>query len=173
MSEKKSEKVLKPIIQLCHDKNIWIFKSNLPILDRKGVPYEKQVKVKKSKIKGAGKGVFAMTNILPFVVIGVYKGHFLSEEEAIRLKNQTYLLRIHPGRYYIDAKDKSISNWTRYINDPYGPKRDKKWKKRRKHVKNVAFSPDGFIYTIRPIEKGEELLVDYGDDYWEQYLKVV
>lgn len=162
----KRKGFLKPIVRIDERKNIWIFDSNRAITDQNGVPYSKHMQVRKSTIKGAGKGVFSKVDIPPYIVIGVYRGAFLNESEALALPSQTYLLRIRPGRYYVDAEDKSVGNWTRYINDPYGPKRTRVRKKKLAHRKNVAFTPDGFIFTCAPIQKGQELFIDYGDAYW-------
>lgn len=67
----------------------------------------------------------------------------------------TYVYEVSP-RCFIDARDASKSNWTRYINDPVGSGKKA----------NLVFTADGRLTTCDRIEPGDEFFVDYGDQYW-------
>ena len=59
-----------------------------------------------------------------------------------------------PHMVCIDAKD--YGNWARHINDgPHSGLRS-----------NVAFDDDGTIVVTDDIHVGQELLADYGLEYW-------
>merc|ERR1712098_961183 len=65
----------------------------------------------------------------------------------------------------VDAKFPHESNWTRYVNgiDPYQTQDPELW--------NVLVKEDHDLklityWTKRTIQKGEELLIDYGPNYW-------
>jgi hypothetical protein len=69
----------------------------------------------------------------------------------------------HDVEICIDAANPGHSNWTRYINGI----------KERHDIQNVTFflagtyrSPFVGIKTVRPIAKGDELLLNYGPEYW-------
>ena len=56
-----------------------------------------------------------------------------------------------------DACPKHLQNWTKYIND---------YRNTGKQP-NVQFvGPSASVVTLRDIEAGEELLIDYGEQYW-------
>lgn len=111
---------------------------------------------------GKGLGVFARQAIPS----GMFLGHYV----GVRVSNETdgdYVLSAEgydqDGRYVsefsIDAADKSRSNWTRYLNSVNADE-----------VKNCDWYIDigrtiG-IKTIRPISAGEELLLDYGNEFF-------
>jgi hypothetical protein len=82
--------------------------------------------------------------------IGVYAGRLLPKQPS----DCTYVFELS-SRRYVCARSKRYSNWTRYINDP------------RPDLKaNVCFTSDGRVSTLRRIQPGEELFVDYGDWYF-------
>lgn len=122
----------------------------------KNPPY---ITIKKSLIINAGKGAFSNIYIDKNTFIGYYKGVIST---IYPQNNSKYIFEttIDGETIYIDAMDKKKSNWTRYINcaDKY-------------HNANIEAreNNDGVIsfYTIYNIYKGEELLFDYGSEYWK------
>ena len=116
--------------------------------------------VRCSSIPNIGKGLFAKTKIYPEDTIGNYLGTVLTDEQFY--KDRKYYL----GSYNVwVCKDCWIwgegkkSNYVRYIN--HSSKRPNaelvtsvRWKKAR-------------IRAIDMINPGEEIFMNYGDDYWE------
>jgi len=114
-----------------------------------------------------GLGVFASQIIPPNTLVGQYQGELINRRKFWRRYPRGW------GRYvvalpdpwdgmFMDARDQpSHDNIGRYVNDA----RNTEWDN------NCRFAMDAggksmFIETLREISEGEELLVDYGDDYW-------
>lgn len=100
----------------------------------------------------AGRGVFwrGTEALATGKRIGVYAGAVTSAEPA----DTTYTLSLGP-RTHVDGS--RHGNWTQFINDPRGTGK----------AANVMFTTDGSVLTLRAIQPGEELLIDYGAEYWE------
>lgn len=126
--------------------------------------YPSYIKIKKSTIKGAGKGVFATCMIPKGTRLGFYKG--VCTQPGSESPSSAYLMDISfGGKSYvvIDANNEKRSNWTRFVNCP----------EKASHA-NVIFRQYGKImYYIadKNISKGDELFVWYGEDYVNQSLK--
>lgn len=119
---------------------------------------EEDFEVKRSTIKGAGKGLFARTTIRPEEHIGYYTGRILSDAEA---ESDPYV----SSRYMVwVCKDCWIygegpeANYTRYINHSEKPNAELVTSSRWKTARIVA------LKRIRP---GEEILFNYGEEYWD------
>jgi hypothetical protein len=100
-----------------------------------------------------GKGAFAMKDI-PIGKIAWYRGPIYSSchiESTFR--PTTFMMQLSEGKT-IDAIHGK--HWTKYINDARGTDKDY----------NVEFRANGSVHSIRVILEGEELLADYGDNYW-------
>ena len=147
------------------------------------------VAVKPSAIPGAGKGVFTKQHLPKGTACCLYVGKKWLEAD----KDSDYVLHLSDRRA-CDAVHvvtcppllvghewrKFGTNFGRYINDVYGPNR--KNKTLRKHLLNCAFDlstiygpfrdEKGTVYyacnirTTRNIKAGQELLIDYDDEYW-------
>jgi SET domain-containing protein len=132
---------------------------------------ESYVEIRDSTLINAGKGVFAKKNIFKETIIGQYSGKVLLKKELDKKYGDNvapYVLsvicrssincgkvyRYHKHKLFIDGE--SCGHWTRYIND--GPHSGIN--------ANVAFLEDGKVISLTNIEKGEEIFVDYGDEYW-------
>lgn len=138
--------------------------------------YENEAKIAPSRIKNAGHGVFAPYATPAGVVIGYYAGRQVSHDQAAR-NPSAYILQVAhntnlerckvipltepetgPNKsILIDASDKSVANWCSMVNDYRGSGKNP----------NVMFKKNGALVTITPLRKGEELLLDYGDEYWK------
>lgn len=136
-----------------------------------------------------GKGLFANRRIPQNSFLGHYQGEYLTQREYQRrypLGNSEYTFLVYEGqrrdRLYIDARDESKSNPTRFINHSKQPNVEailvqtktcsindtdteaeaiklslgKKWRK-AKSLFSVHF------FTLRDIEEGEEVEFDYGE----------
>ena len=134
--------------------------------------YKKRIVVKKSNIKNAGLGVFANMFLEKGTFLGYYKGKVyqadnLTDKELDFLDESAYVMAIYGDKgddeqitKYVDSSDtnKHVSNWTRYINGA-------KYKKDKPNVQFTQKISRMHIETLRDIEKGEELIADYGPGY--------
>ena len=131
--------------------------------------------IKKSNIKGAGNGVFALEKIPPKSLLGQYKGKLyliddIDQEldmdfeyswalgEFRKWRTNDYKNQIEIG--IVDASNLTYSNWTRYVNCSRNP-----------HEENVEMKQRSFkiyYWSTRWIYPGEELLVWYGEEYAEE-----
>ena len=114
--------------------------------------------VKKSKIRGAGLGLFANMDFPADVVLGEYWGVRTTTKPA----NGRYVWHIDTidGSVYIDAANNDCP--LRFVNGA---------KTERQHERincKTYISHGALLYvTTRAVKAGEELIVDYGPYYWE------
>jgi SET domain-containing protein len=123
------------------------------------------VEIKTSNITGAGKGAFAKTLIQKGLKIGEYDGKILDITEYEKLKDKSYVFEVYKkyrGKYclfYIDAKH---GNLLKYVNGAHCGEQ-----KKRVNIESYQYAERIFFKAIRDLTPGEELLIDYGDNYWE------
>jgi SET domain-containing protein len=100
-----------------------------------------------------GLGIFATRLIKRRVRIAEYKGPRLSHDEAVKAESRgnRYLFEIN-SRWTVDGKARS--NIARYFNHSCNPNADVT-------IRNGRI----FVYTLRQIKPGEEIVYDYGRDY--------
>lgn len=114
--------------------------------------------VQPSTIQDAGLGLFSRVTIRAGDTIGRYTGQVITDR-------QTYSPKYQDSRYVLwVCKDCNIvgegplANHTRYINHAADPNArivtSTRWKTAR-------------IEAIKRITPGQEVLIDYGPDYWE------
>ncbi len=120
------------------------------------------LEVRQSNIPNAGLGLFARVNIPFNTRLGYYKGKLLSSDSVRRVKDNSYLFMLNIGgrSYYLDAKNKKYSNILRYVNGV-----------RESMVNMITYQYDKKIWykTTRDILEGDELLMDYGENYeWKK-----
>jgi SET domain-containing protein len=124
---------------------------------------DKILKVKKSGLPGAGKGLFTTGFIPEGTRITEYKGKIKTWKEAKKEDGENNYIFYLNRNHVIDAKPRKKS-LARYANDARGVTRVKGVKN------NSIYSTEGlkvYIEAIRDIPPGEEILVDYGKEYWE------
>jgi hypothetical protein len=128
-----------------------------------------------------GKGAFTTRRVEKAAFLGYYHGEYLSSDDvferypilakadppATRTESLaagvSYLFALDfDGELYVDAKNLWLSNWVRYVNHS----------ERRQNA--IAYIDDAdparpmiYLEATRDIEAGEEILVDYGEEYWE------
>ncbi len=124
---------------------------------------EKQLIIKRSKVSGAGKGLFTKKNIEKGSRITEYKGKLTTWQEVQKTDVfNAYVYYVKRG-HVIDAM-KHIKVLARYINDAAGITRIKGI------TNNCNFVNENdrvFIDAIKKIEAGAELYVAYGKEYWD------
>ncbi|XP_043228146.1 histone-lysine N-methyltransferase PRDM9-like isoform X5 [Amphibalanus amphitrite] len=110
-----------------------------------------------SKNPASGNGVFAENDLPARQRLGPYEGILTTEQGQARTTGYRWQMkkgeRVH---HLVNAEDPSCSNWLRRVNCA-----------RSEEEQNlVAFQYRGQIYfrTSKPVPRGSELLVYYGDD---------
>jgi hypothetical protein len=102
-------------------------------------------------------GAFTPVTVPAHSVLGTYEGVLLRAADLPAVSERSYIISM-VGDTYVDATSPADSNWTREINAP-GPRQ----------LPNVEFIYDDgtiFIAASRRLEAGEQLLADYGADYF-------
>ncbi|XP_063688670.1 histone-lysine N-methyltransferase PRDM9-like [Bolinopsis microptera] len=130
-------------------------------------PVPSCIEIKESTIPRAGDGAFASQFIEPGSILGNYKGKVISEKEYKKLetsdKESGYAWRAvsqDGDVIYLDGASHRASNWLRFLNCARGQCEENVL------VRNI---PGGIqYYSYKPIGLGEELLVFYGEDYFEE-----
>jgi SET domain-containing protein len=124
---------------------------------------EKNLFVKKSKIPGAGKGLFTKVDIKKGARIIEYKGEIVTWKEVEKMADDRngYVFYFN-SKYCIDAW-KTKKGVAHYANDALGITRVPGV---RNNCEYVTEKNRCFIEAARNIPKGSEILVGYGGDYW-------
>jgi SET domain-containing protein len=123
---------------------------------------EKYLKVKKSTIPQAGKGLFTTIFIAKGTRIVEYKGRICTWKDVKFDSTNAYIYTVNT-KHVIDART-YLKALARYANDARGLKVIKGLKN------NSCFVNDGlkvYIESVRDIQAEEEILVSYGKEYWD------
>jgi SET domain-containing protein len=128
--------------------------------------------VKKSRIKGAGKGLFTTSRIRKGDLIVEYKGVKSTWDQAMRkykdVKEARYIFHIS-DKNTIDAQF-TPEELARYANDAEAPIPGAKHGfKNNSEYQVVKGKP--YIVASKNIGAGAEIFVDYSGDYWEVMLE--
>ncbi len=148
-----------------------LFCTSLP--EKKGIPnLESSLEIKTSLIPKSGNGVFAKNKLEADVIIGAYTGKFITEEEynvLVKKDLWQYIMwfkdcaKQTSGKYVgVDGREEG-SVATR-IN--YAPAKFQNVK-----FEKLCTPPYVLVRTLRAIEKGEELYIDYGSYYDYEFMK--
>jgi hypothetical protein len=124
--------------------------------------------VRKSRIKGAGRGLFTTSRIRKGDVIVEYLGEKLTWKQCLKrykkdLTKLLYVFCINDDNC-VDAKY-TPDELAQYANDANGTPKEK-----RKYENNCEYNiikGKPYIVATKNIPANSEILVDYGDDYWE------
>jgi uncharacterized protein len=124
---------------------------------------EDQLVVKKSKLPGAGRGLFTKKFIPKGTKIVEYKGRITTWKDVNHQKGENGYIFYVKRDHVIDAAPykKAIA---RFANDAHGINKVKGV------TNNSDYKEDGlrvFIVAKKDIPAGSEILVDYGKDYWK------
>ncbi len=119
--------------------------------------------IKESLQKGVGKGLFAKTAIKKGAFILEYTGVPLTAEEADD----------HPGRYLFELDEKvtlngdTDDNTAKYINHSCDPSVEAEIDEEDDGSKHIN------IYAVRDIQAGEELYIDYDEEYFDEFIRPI
>ena len=108
------------------------------------------------KRSSAGLGLFAAVAIPKGACIIEYKGRVLAKGEEYTITSQ-YLFEVN-ARVTIDGKARS--NTARYINHSC-----------RGNAEPIIYKHCVYIFAKRKILPGEEIVYDYGKEFWKEYIK--
>lgn len=124
---------------------------------------EDQLVVKKSKLPGAGKGLFTKKFIPKGTKIVEYKGRISTWKEVDHQKGDNGYIFYVKRDHVIDAAPykKALA---RFANDARGIN---KVKGITNNSEYKEFGLRVFIVANKDIPAGSEILVDYGKDYWK------
>jgi hypothetical protein len=120
------------------------------------------VEIKKSKIPRAGKGLYAKKDFKRGDFICWYMGYLIENDMIVNgYYDSDYILKLPDKNLYICAEDVN-SCFGRYINDGLS-----------KYNSNCIFETYTDIYSAgikakKKINKGDELYLTYGTDYWKE-----
>ena len=124
---------------------------------------ESKVEVKLSSLPNAGKGLFAKEFIPRNTRIVEYKGKITTWKEVEDNDgNNGYIYYVK--RYHVIDASRHTSALARYANDARGLQRVKGISN------NAEYVEDGlkvYIESKKDIPAGEEILVEYGKEYWD------
>lgn len=124
---------------------------------------EKKVVVKSSGLPGAGKGLFAKHFIPKGTRIVEYKGRITTWGEVDGMDGHNGFIYYVKRNHVIDAS-RHPKALARFANDARGIARMKGLSN------NADYVEEGlrvYIESKKNIPAGEEILVDYGKEYWE------
>ena len=124
---------------------------------------EKQLIVKRSTLKGAGKGLFTTKDIPKGKKIVEYKGKITKWKEVNDRNGMNGYIYYVTRNHVIDAWDTKEA-LARYANDARGLLRTDGLSN------NCTYRIEGlrvYIYAMRNIPAGSELFVGYGKEYWD------
>jgi SET domain-containing protein len=126
---------------------------------------EKQLVVKRSRIPGAGKGLFTKKPIPKRTRIVEYKGKMTTWKDVdIDEGRNGYIYYINRN-HVIDAKP-YIKTLGRYANDANGMVKVKGLANNSRYVADLG-TMKVYIESVKDIPAGDEILVQYGKEYWD------
>ncbi len=130
--------------------------------------FEKYLYLKKSKLPGAGKGLFTRVDIPKGTRIVEYKGRLQPWKDVKHEDGRNaYLFKIN-SRVAINA-EQYLKTFGRYANDARGFIRAEGLRN------NADYEVEGnrcFMDATRKIKKGEEIFVAYGGNFWSLMRKI-
>ncbi len=124
---------------------------------------EDQLVIKRSGIKGAGKGLFTKKFIEKGTRIVEYKGSkttWKNVQQQPEFNGYVYYIN---RNLVIDAKD-HLKTFGRFANDANGMNKEAPLKNNSRYVIDKE---KVFIEAVKDIPAGSEILVSYGKEYWD------
>jgi SET domain-containing protein len=124
---------------------------------------EKHLVVKRSTLKGAGKGLFTTRDIPRGKKIVEYKGKITTWKEVDSRNGMNGYIYYVNRHHVIDAAETKDA-LARYANDAKGLVRVEGLKN------NCTYNIEGkrvYIVSMKNIPAGSELFVGYGKEYWD------
>jgi hypothetical protein len=130
--------------------------------------FEKYLRIKKSKLPKAGKGLFTQIDIPKGKRVAEYKGKLRLWKEIKHLDGYNGYLMYITRNAVIDAQP-YLKTFGRYANDANGLGKSPGLKN---NCEYVSEGTKCYITSLRSIKKSEEILVGYGKDFWALQRKI-
>ena len=141
---------------------------------RRGAPAPskrpKQVKIAPSQIQGAGLGLYLLEDAKANEWIARYSGAPLTKAELDQKSYSQYVMQVHKN-LFLDAVEPTHFEG-RFINDARNSKFKKNARFAAGYTTNTCSTTGHVwvrIYATRRIKAGEEIFIDYGEDFWSQH----
>ena len=125
---------------------------------------EKQLVIKRSKIPGAGKGLFTKQFIPKGTRILEYKGRITTWKDVVNGKKFNGYVYYVNRNHVIDAMSR-LKSLGRYANDARGITKVKGITNNSRYVQE--WDKKVFIEAVKDIPAHSEILVSYGKEYWQ------
>jgi SET domain-containing protein len=125
---------------------------------------EKDLRVKRSTLPGAGKGLFTTAPIAKGERIVEYKGRKMTWARAQHLPDERNGYLFYFSRNHVIDAWKTKKGVAQYANDARGLTRVPGL---RNNAEYVTSKQKCYIQASRNIKAGEEILVEYGAEYWQ------
>ena len=116
-----------------------------------------------------GRGLYAKRDLEAGTLIGRYKGVLFTDEEFQNSSSTGFYAMNLANGDVVDGEAEESSSFVRFINHSKGPKLNCQaldaWEE-----SSLLFGVSCnavYLETIRDVVQGEELLFDYGDQYWD------
>lgn len=123
---------------------------------------KKQLLIKRSKIPGAGKGLFTKLFIAKGTRIIEYKGKITTWKDVLQGKNFNGYVYYITSNHVIDVMSYKKA-MARFANDASGLTKIKGLKNNSKYVED---GKKVFMEAVKDIPAGSEIFVRYGKEYW-------
>ncbi len=127
------------------------------------LPSNETLKVKKSTLPNAGKGLFVKTKFSKGTIVAEYEGRLCKWKDVEDDVDNGYIYHINDSTV-IDAAE-SMHTFGRYANDAAGFQKIDGVKNNAKYVEK---GKRVFIMATKKIYAGNEVFVSYGRLYWKQ-----
>lgn len=135
----------------------------MPTIDLKMPLLENQLLIKRSKIPGAGKGLFTRKFIPKGTRIIEYKGKVTTWKNVLSGDKFNGYVYYFTRNHVIDAMERKNS-LGRYANDAKGLAKIKGLANNTRYVK---VEKKVYMEAVKDIPEKTEILVSYGKDYWK------
>jgi len=132
--------------------------------------YNDLVYVDVSSLPNAGNGLFAKRPITAGMRLTFYGGRRFKQKDMHHHENSQYVFGPVDGFFYDAKNEKRDSYLGRFANDPIGPTRIKgnADKVNATISRDHIYAEETSVFSLRSIEPGEEIFVDYSEDYWKR-----
>lgn len=126
--------------------------------------FEKELQIKRSKLPGAGKGLFTRVAIPKGRRIAEYRGEVFTWKEVEQMPDERNGYVFYFNRNYVIDAWKTRKGVAHFANDANGLVRVPGI---RNNSEYVTSGKRCFIKSTRAIPAGGEILVSYGKEYWD------
>ena len=125
---------------------------------RRDHPLWRDVCVRRSKLKGAGDGLFALRPFKEGDKICDYRGQVLSLRKALEAENRDYIMCLGLN-CHVDASN-AFDVPGRYVNDNFDTTHLNAEFRKQKHLFKAT------LVATKSINVGDEIYASYGQAYW-------